>query len=161
MNKIAPIISKRNSRPRILLVNRSFVVNKKGELLIIKRSANDKHDAGLWEVPGGKLDEGQDISHALEREIFEETGLLVTPILRTGYFESEIVADGAYKGMPYVVIVGISRVDGGKVKISEEHDDYAWVELKDINNYELSPVIKKAVIILQKDLRKISQVRKI
>ncbi len=123
-------------------------------MLLIKRSLQDKHDAGLWEIPGGKLDEGQDISHALEREVFEETGLLVTPIMRTGYFESEIATDRAYKGMPYVVIVGISRVDGGRVKISEEHEDYAWVAPKDINKYDLSPVVKKAFIILRKDLRK-------
>ncbi len=140
-------------RPRVVLVNRSFVINKKGELLLIKRSMNERVGPGMWEIPGGKLDEGQDISHALEREVFEETNLLVTPLLRTGYFESEIISSGPYKGMPYIVIVGISKVVAGEVKISEEHDDFHWVKFKDFNKYELRPEVGKAFVALEKNLR--------
>ena len=151
--------TKRTLRPRIVLVNRSFVVNKNGEILLLKRSSKERIAAGLWEIPGGKLDEGQDISHALEREVFEETNLLVTPVLRTGYFESEIIASGPYKGMPYIVIIGISKVEKGSVKISSEHDDYCWVKIKDINKYSLRPEVKKAFIVLQKNLRQITKSR--
>lgn len=147
--------SKRSQRPRIVLVNRAFVVNKKGELLLLKRSPTERVATGLWEIPGGKLDEGQDISHALEREVLEETNLLVTPVLRTGYFESEIIASGPFKGMPYVVIIGISKIDGGQIKISSEHDEYCWVKLKDFEKYELRPEVRKAFLILRKNLQKI------
>lgn len=147
-------MSIRNLRPRIVLVNRSFVINKKGELLLLRRSVAERVNPSFWEIPGGKLDEGQDISHAMEREVFEETNLLVTPVLRTGYFESEIISSGPYKGMLYVVIVGISRVDSGSVKISEEHDEFAWTKLKDINKYNLRPEIKKAEIVLHQSLLK-------
>lgn len=145
--------SKKELRPRVVLVNRSFVINKNGELLLIKRTINERVGPGLWEIPGGKLDEGQDISHALEREVFEETNLLVTPLLRTGYFESEIIANGPYKGMPYIVIVGISKVVAGTVKISEEHDEFCWVKFKDFNKYALRPEVKKAFVALEKNLR--------
>jgi 8-oxo-dGTP pyrophosphatase MutT (NUDIX family) len=147
--------TKRSQRPRIVLVNRAFVINKKGELLLLKRSSEERVGPGMWEIPGGKLDEGQDISHALEREVLEETNLLVTPVLRTGYFESEIIAGGPYKGMPYIVIVGISKIDLGTVKISSEHDEFRWVKFKDFEKYELRPEIRKAFIVLKNNLQKV------
>lgn len=142
----------------MLLVNRSFVINKKGELLLIKRSVNDRYDPGLWEIPGGKLDEGQDISHALEREVFEETNLLVTPLLRIGYFESEIISSGPYKGMPYVVIIGISKVEAGEVKISEEHDEFCWVNFRNFDKFNLRPEVNKAFLALKKDLKQAAKI---
>ena len=64
-----------DERPRVVLVNRCFV--RDGEkLLIIQRAKLDSMNAEKWEVPGGKLDEGQDLSHAQEREVMEETGFL-------------------------------------------------------------------------------------
>lgn len=142
----------------MLLVNRSFVINKKGELLLIKRSVNDRYDPGLWEIPGGKLDEGQDISHALEREVFEETNLLVTPLLRIGYFESEIISSGPYKGMPYVVIIGISKVEAGEVKISEEHDEFCWVNFRNFDKFNLRPEVNKAFLALKKNLKQAAKI---
>ena len=32
---------------------------------------------GDWEFPGGRVEEGETIPHALEREVFEETGITV------------------------------------------------------------------------------------
>jgi 8-oxo-dGTP pyrophosphatase MutT (NUDIX family) len=55
--------SKKALRPRILFVNRAFVINRQGKFLIIRRSLNDQSNAGEWEIPGGKLDEGQDVTH--------------------------------------------------------------------------------------------------
>ena len=121
--------------------------------MILKRSIKERIQGGVWEIPGGKLDEGQDISHAIEREVFEETSLLVTPITRIGYFESEIISGGPYAGMPYIVFIGISKMDNGTVKISPEHNDYLWVKLKDFEKYDLRPEIRKAFIVLQKSLR--------
>lgn len=64
-------------RPRVVLVNRSFVVRQDKKILIIKRAENDSNNPGKWEVPGGKLDAGQDLTDAREREVLEETGLYV------------------------------------------------------------------------------------
>src|SRR4029079_5209318 len=80
--------SAKASRPRVILSNRAIVVNKEKKILLIQRTSYDSWSASLWEFPGGKLDEGQDVSHALEREVFEETGLLVIPTHRVAYYES-------------------------------------------------------------------------
>ena len=142
------------SRPRIVLVNRCIILDKKNRILLIRRSKNNYHSPGMWEFPGGKLDEGQDLSTALEREVLEETGLLIIPMTRIAYTESSIIPRGKYKGLPYVVLIGVGKLLGGKIKLSEEHDDFKWVTEKEAHNMELKDEIKKALIVLSKSLKK-------
>ncbi len=149
------MVSNPNDRPKVVLVNRSVIINSKGKILLIQRAKNDRNNANLWELPGGKLDEGQDISHALEREVLEETGLLINPVSRSAYFESLVISSGPYIGLPYIVIIGISLLEEGKVKLSEEHQDFVWVELKNANKYELTSETEKALLVLKKPITKI------
>lgn len=54
----------------------AVIVNKNGDILIQKR-AEDTHQGGLWEFPGGKLEQHEQVVDALEREIQEELGITV------------------------------------------------------------------------------------
>lgn len=146
-----------SERPKVVLTNRSIVINNKGEILIVQRAKGDTWRSNFWELPGGKLDEGQDISHALEREVFEETGLLINPISRTSYIESSVISQGKYAGMPYIVIIGISLVEAGKVKLSEEHQKFVWVTLSEALKYELTKETNKALIVLKKNISKLTK----
>lgn len=145
--------SKKAQRPRILLVNRAFVLNRLRKFLIIKRSPAEKSNVGEWEIPGGKLDEGQDVAYALEREVFEETGLLVRPINRVAYYESYVVSTGPYKGLPYLVLIGICKLEKGRVKLSQEHDSFAWVSVKEADSYNLRDEVRRAILVLKKQLK--------
>ncbi|GGK07589.1 Nudix family hydrolase [Pseudomonas matsuisoli] len=48
-----------------------------GHVLIAKRSL-DRHQGGLWEFPGGKVEEGEAVRDALARELAEELSIQVT-----------------------------------------------------------------------------------
>ena len=48
------------------------LINRDGRLLAARRAAGDQ--AGLWELPGGKVREGEKPVEALGREIAEELG---------------------------------------------------------------------------------------
>ncbi|MFH0344454.1 MAG: Nudix family hydrolase [Chromatiales bacterium] len=52
------------------------IVNKRGEVLVSKRRATAFH-SGLWEFPGGKVEPGERVTQALERELFEELGITI------------------------------------------------------------------------------------
>lgn len=54
----------------------AVIANKTGDILIQKR-AEDTHQGGLWEFPGGKLEKNEDVVDALKREIQEELGITV------------------------------------------------------------------------------------
>ena len=141
-----------DERPRVVLVNRCFV--RDGEkLLIIQRAKLDSMNAEKWEVPGGKLDEGQDLSHAQEREVMEETGFLVKPTYPMVLADSFVIGTGHHTGLPYVVLFSITQVVGGNFNLSEEHMDSAWVTYDEMLAYDLTPEVRKAAILLKDYLK--------
>ena len=53
------------------------LVFRRGKLLISQRPAGG-HLAGLWEFPGGKCETGEALPECLQRELFEELGVVVS-----------------------------------------------------------------------------------
>jgi 8-oxo-dGTP diphosphatase len=54
----------------------ALVYDEAGRLLVIQRRYDP--GAGLWSIPGGRIEPGESDSEALIREVAEETGLTVT-----------------------------------------------------------------------------------
>ena len=50
------------------------LVNPQGEFLLTSRPEGKVY-AGYWEFPGGKLEAGESVEHALRRELHEELGI--------------------------------------------------------------------------------------
>lgn len=142
-----------SDRPAVVLVNRSFIINS-GLMLAVQRAHTDSHNPSLWEVPGGKLDEGQDVHGALEREVVEETGLLIRLIDSVAHFESCVIGGGGkYNGMPYVALFGIATVVGGDLTLSDEHAAALWLTYDEFMRQGLTPETKKAGIVLKLRLK--------
>lgn len=59
---------------RIVRVAVGVVQGPDGRILIARR-ADDAHQGGLWEFPGGKVDAGETLSEALQRELNEELAI--------------------------------------------------------------------------------------
>lgn len=63
------------------------IENEQGEILIAKRHAH-QHMGGLWEFPGGKVEQGESVYTALHRELAEEINLVLgssEPLIRIPY----------------------------------------------------------------------------
>lgn len=52
----------------------AVIENDRGEVLVARRAAH-QHQGGLWEFPGGKVEAGETVLQALQREIREEIAL--------------------------------------------------------------------------------------
>jgi len=90
-------------------------------VLLLRRSASSKNNAGLWEFPGGKLDPGESFDQGLLREVREETGLTI---------RLERVLDAGSSELPertvaYLFMEG--RLLKGKVRLSAEHSASQWI----------------------------------
>jgi len=57
---------------------KAFII-KDDKLLILKRASDDVQSPNIWEIPGGRLELGEDPILGLMREIREETGLYIKP----------------------------------------------------------------------------------
>lgn len=69
--------------PAPLAVAAGVIRDARGRILLSQRHQN-KHQGGLWEFPGGKLDAGETVPQALSRELAEELGIQVhsaTPLI--------------------------------------------------------------------------------
>ena len=54
------------------------VIEGSHERILIAKRPDHLHQGGLWEFPGGKLEQGESARVALERELLEELGIHVT-----------------------------------------------------------------------------------
>jgi ADP-ribose pyrophosphatase YjhB (NUDIX family) len=60
-----------------------IVVDERGRVLVIRR-----RDNGHWEPPGGVLEIGESFEEGVQREVEEETGLLVAVEQLTGVYKN-------------------------------------------------------------------------
>lgn len=64
-----------------------IIINAKDEILVAQRAAH-KHQGGCWEFPGGKVEDGESVFTALQRELKEELDIHIldaTPLLKIPY----------------------------------------------------------------------------
>jgi 8-oxo-dGTP diphosphatase len=59
------------------------MIDENGRTLVIQR-----RDNGHWEPPGGVLEREESIIEGLLREVREETGLIVEPLVLTGVYKN-------------------------------------------------------------------------
>lgn len=122
---------------------------KDGKFLIVKRAENDTFFAGFWEIPGGKVEYGEEPDTGALRELEEEVGLkvkLISPISVINY--GELVRDIQYIQINYLC----ELADHQEVKLSGEHSDYKWVTFSELENYQMHPDMKKAILNIESHL---------
>ena len=56
----------------------TWIMNEKGEVLMQKRSDNKNRHPGEWAKTGGHVESGETVEDALQREVKEEVGALIS-----------------------------------------------------------------------------------
>lgn len=121
------------------LTMRGVIKNNENEILILKRHPKSKTDPEMWELPGGKVENGEHFTDALVREIKEETGLDVD----VGDFCEAVQNDYMHKRT--VQMIMYLEIIEGNVEISDEHTEFMWAGLDKIRTLEISSSLKKVL----------------
>jgi len=119
--------------------------------IVLLRRASTGEFAGVWELPGGKLEPGEDIATGAFREAREETGLE----LEHSYFtpqliDQRIIPDGKHRNSPYKAFgVVLSALTDNIIVDPNEHTDAMWVLPQDALGIEhLSKTSRNALRVL-------------
>jgi 8-oxo-dGTP diphosphatase len=109
--------------------------------ILLARRADQQHQGGLWEFPGGKVEAGETVAAALRRELQEELGITVTnarPLIKVqhDYPDKQILLDvwlvSAFSGEPH----------------GAEGQPLAWVAPRQLPEYEFpaanAPIVQAA-----------------
>lgn len=100
--------------------------------LVLQRAKNFKEldfGKGLWDLPGGAIEFGEDIFVALNKELTEETGCNAQ--IETGEVDviTEVLSTSNVQSFRINIIVKC-RAELKEIKLSEEHSNYRFVNSK-------------------------------
>ncbi len=124
---------------RILLVAACALVDIDGRVLIAKRPQG-KHLAGMWEFPGGKVEENETPEACLIRELGEELGIVVTQACLAPFVFTSHGYDSFHLLMPLYLC---RRWEG--FATAREHETLAWVRPDALADYPMPPADRPLV----------------
>lgn len=127
----------------MLLVVACALLDTEGRILLAQRPEG-KSMAGLWEFPGGKLDEGETPEAALIRELREELGIETQEACLSPLF----FASHAYPKFHLLMPLYICRKWQGRA-VAREGQSLAWVRPEKLRDYPMPPADVPLVALLR------------
>ena len=120
----------------------AVIQDSHGQYLIAKRP-QESHQGGLWEFPGGKVENNETVLDALKRELFEEIGITLiqaTPLIKIHH-------DYSNKS----VLLDVWRIDGFSGTVfGKEGQETCWINENEFSLYDFpaanSPIIKAILL---------------
>ncbi len=118
------------------------LIEKEGKYLVAQRKYDDTF-GGLWEFPGGCIEEGETKEAALRREIKEELDLeiKVGPLF--------LMLTDEIPTLKINVYLFESRIIKGEPK-TLDCQNVRWVSLDELKTLDFAPADKKALVWLEK-----------
>jgi 8-oxo-dGTP diphosphatase len=118
---------------KTVVVAKAVVLNQDNKLLALRRSRTDTRRPLQWDLPGGWVDEGENIEQAVVREIREEAGIATQINAHNLVFVEQAVKEDHQ----VIWLFFGCKADIGGVKLSSEHEEYTWFSLDEaIDKYE-------------------------
>jgi len=118
------------------------VLQDERQRVLLLRKNNASSQAGLWELPGGNIDEGEGDEEAANREAEEETGL--KGIILKAHGSLDKIVDTVAGKREVAVFSGNTRSRAQRRfdLVEKVHTTIRWVDLWDLKNYPMTEITK-------------------
>lgn len=139
-----PIRSPRKKSPHLTVT--AAVIQREGKVLLAQRPSKGLL-GGMWEFPGGTMEEGDDgLEACLKREIREELGVDIKVGAPFGVYQH------AYTHFRITLHAFLCMINGGDEPKSLASERLEWVRRDDLTSYPMGKVDRQIADKLQKEM---------
>lgn len=114
------------------------VIDSEQKLLLLRRGSTAPWMPGRYCLPGGKVEQNEELINCAIRELGEETGIV---IVDNNYLTPLIVnySSGYSKVIFYITM------NSPVISLNWEHDHYVWVNISDLSNLDIVPGLNTTI----------------
>ena len=117
------------------------VVFKDNRVLLVKRG--NPPAKGVWAIPGGRVELGETLKTAAEREIFEETGIVIKAGEPIFSFESIHRDDTDRVRFHYYIVDLAASYISGEPTPGDDALDVGWISKDGLGHLNVNPYTLK------------------
>jgi len=117
------------------------VVRHNGAVLLIQRATPP--NAGQWAIPGGKVHPGETLQQAAEREIREETGIIIRagdPLFCFDVIEHDEQGNLRFH---YVIVDLAADYIQGEPLAADDAQAAAWIRYEELEQYNVNATTRQ------------------
>ncbi len=128
----------------------AVIFNSQGRVFLAKRGRDARNESGKWEFPGGAVEFGETLEHALCREVREEFGFEIKVQALLDVVDHLIPAEKQH----WISPTFLCRITQGSPTIREPHkcDAIGWYALDEMPEDQLTIASKKSLESFRKKL---------
>jgi 8-oxo-dGTP diphosphatase len=132
----------KNCKNSVYLIVEAIIKDKDNKILLLKRSENNRFFVDMWQLPGGKVELGENVQDAIKREISEETSCNSNKMSVNKVLSFKENFNG-FKGTIFLMVFDVEC--NIKVKLSEDHNEFGFFSEKEIKKMSITPISKKSL----------------
>ncbi|MBP9703031.1 NUDIX hydrolase [Candidatus Woesebacteria bacterium] len=135
-----------------VIVTGVLVFNPEGKVLLVKKPDGVGPYPGTLLTPGGGVETDESIDTAAIRELYEETGVVVSNLTRI-YFDDDFT--GNWKGVEkhFIMLLYTAQYVSGDLKPTSGDDDnleiISWYSPDEVEKLILSPPLSKLLKLIK------------
>ncbi len=134
-------------RPEAPIPAVSALLIRGDRVLLVRRGAEPNR--GRWSLPGGAVEIGESVRHAVVREAREETGLRVAPGPVVGVEDVRVPKRGLPDYHFVLVVFRASRL-GGALRAGSDAAEARWVRFRDLGTLDVTRTTLRSVAAARK-----------
>jgi 8-oxo-dGTP pyrophosphatase MutT (NUDIX family) len=138
-----------NGREMQVQVAQKAVLCDSGNILMIQKSSADPYNPLKWEIPGGRLEFGEELSDQLKREVKEEVGLEVEIGPPLAMWKWSMGSGEALESVLAVSRLCFAKNDDISFDGNAETDylgDWRWVPIDQVADLDLIPNARDGIL---------------